>query len=782
MTPRERGGGWPRLPTQARAYAPVLLAPLYMLPRLGSAHFGLLDDAVTLANSRLALHSPSLVLQIYESAGRFLPFYWIYWALLYATGGNSPLWFYLGNTALLTLTVAALIALMRCFDATLFETWVAALFFLFSAPVSEAYFTLSKGEPVMVLCILASFVLVHRAARSRHSVILGVLAATLIAIAAGTRETALAAVGTVGIWWLLSFWTGFGEPIFLSRRALGIYLGAAAGAAAVVWSARLFLLRPAAAGAYASAYRLTGLRLAQGIVAMSFDLVRDFPALCLLALAAAALAWRRQLRQQQLLLMMTAWMGCAVAILLPWPGIRPYYLLLFAVPASIFSGTVAGELLALWRNGRKWAGAASAAAAALLGILAIDSVDFGRCQIMVDEANAELLEWLRATPAGSVVLLNIPFSHEYAFEIKLHLNEQLGRPDLRFAALDYSLPDPRDAGHPYYVVSLVEHNRLWPGVRGPMLESETAEWNASLNGGLARGLVPVRRIARTWQMADIGIEAFWCAAGNRLAPQAVALWCHSSPRPMVDLRVASYGWEVYTYPLQWRDPARAASFAGGVWTIEQASRDPITLPLGEAGDQAVAADWNGEGRLAPGVYRPSTNQWRIGRNPDGQPALAFALNGMKPGDVPVAGDWTGSHRASPGFYRPSDATWHLFASPESREEFVPVIHLGGNGAVPLTGDWDGGGRDTPGVYQPETGLVTLLHSFHDDAGPMQYTLPVGSPVVVNWTGFGVDTVNTVKDGSWFRRLANCQCDTANSTAAFSTRLPAGQPFAGRWKL
>jgi hypothetical protein len=782
MTPRERGGGWPRLPAQVRAYAPALLAPLYMLPRLWSAHFGLLDDAVTLITSRLALHSPSLVLHVYETAGRFLPFYWIYWALVYAAGGDSPLWFYLANTLVLTLTVAALIALVRCFDATPFETWVAVLFFLFSEPVPDAYFTLSKGEPVMVLCVLASFVVVHRAARSRHPVLLGVLAAALIAVAAGTRETALVAVAAVGAWWLLSFRKGFDEPAFLPRRALAVYLGTAAAAAGLVWGAKRFLHQPAAAGSYSSAYQLTWLRLAQGIVAMSFHLVRDFPTLWLLALAAVALVWRRQLRQKQLLLMMTAWMGCAVAVLLPWPGIRPYYLLLFSVPASLFSGAVAGELLSVWRKGRKWAGAVLAAAAALLGILAIDSVDLGHCQIMVDEANAELLEWLRTTPTGSVVLLNIPVSHEYAFEIKVHLAEQLGRPDLRFAALDYSPPDARDAGHPYYVVSLVEHNRLWPGVRGPMLESETAEWNESLHGGMARGLVPVRRIARTWQTADVGVEAFWCAAGNRVAPRAVALWCHSSPRPMVDLRVASYGWEVFAYPLQWRDPAGAASFAGGVWTIEQASGDPLTLPLGEAGDQAVAADWNGEGRLVPGVYRPSANQWRIGRNPDGRPTLAFALNGMKTGDVPVAGDWTGSHRASPGFYRLSDATWHLFASPESREEFVPVFHLGGNGAVPLTGDWDGSGRSLPGVYQPESGLVTLLHSFRDDTAPIQYTLPLGSPVVVNWTGFGVDVVNTVKDGSWFRRLANCQCDTANSIAPFSTRLPAGQPFAGRWKL
>jgi hypothetical protein len=196
----------------------------------------------------------------------------------------------------------------------------------------------------------------------------------------------------------------------------------------------------------------------------------------------------------------------------------------------------------------------------------------------------------------------------------------------------------------------------------------------------------------------------------------------------------------------------------------------------------VPGDWDGAGLLVPGVYRPSTNQWMIGRKPDGRPAMVFSLSGMKPGDMPVAGDWTGSHKASPGFYRPSDTTWHLFASGEGRKEALPVLRFGAAGAIPLAGDWDGTGRAIPGVYQPETGLVTLIHSFREDALRTQYTLPLGSPVVVNWTGAGVDTVNTVQDGKWSRRFANCQCETANPPAAFSAELPPGRLFAGRWKI
>ena len=77
--------------------------------------------------------------------------------------------------------------------------------------------------------------------------------------------------------------------------------------------------------------------------------------------------------------------------------------------------------------------------------------------------------------------------------------------------------------------------------------------------------------------------------------------------------------------------------------------------------------------------------------------------------------------------------------------------------------------------------MTLINSFRDDALRVRYELPEGSPVVVNWTGMGVDTVNTVDHGKWNRRLANCQCEASNPIPEFSTELPKGVYFAGRWK-
>jgi hypothetical protein len=754
---------------------PVLVALLYFLPRLISAQFGLLDDAVTLSVCRTVLAHPAVGLHIFEAQGRFLPGYWVYLALLYASGGESPLWFYLGNAALLALTVAALGVLLRKFGAGAFETWTAGLFFVFSAAAAECYFTLSKGEPVLFLELLASLLVACRAVRSRWPLAHWSLAALLMLLAITTREPAAAWIGVVAVWLLLSFRRGFDKAL-LPRKTLAAYFLALLAGAAPAVIGRLILRHAFPPGSYSSGYQLTWQNVSQSLLNWSYSLIRDFPALCLLLVCAGILAWRRRLERPQPLAMLLAWMAGFVAVLLPWRDFHPYYQLAFSGGSSLFCGLAAGEFLTYARKGQRWAWVVLSAAGVLLGITAIDSANAARYQIQVDEANTALLENLQKLPPDSIVAVNLPFDHEYVYELKLYLSEHLGRPDLRFVPLDYTSPDPRDAGHPRFVVSENLAHQPWPLVRGPLAEPAVESWDKVWEQ--ASGARPAVQAARTWQMADIGLEVFGCTALDwlKLHPAAAC----GPLRPPVDLRQTTYGWSVYAEPA-WKDPVQVASFsADGVWAIAQASGQPVRLALGAHGDEPIAADWDGDGLLEPGVYRPSTNTWLVDVNLEGKPGLVFRLPGMRPGDLPVAGRWDGS-RAEPGFYRPSDGTWHLFRSSESPAEDLPVVHFGSAGAIPLTGDWTRYGRSTPGLYQPETGAVTLLDSFRDDALRIGYALPPGMPVVVNWTGAGVDTVNTVSHGNWTRRLANCACDPSNPLPAFSAPLTEGRLFAGRWK-
>ena len=557
------------------AYAPVLVALASLLPRIVHARFGLLDDAVTLSIARQVLAHPSVSLHAYENAGRFLPFYWLYGAFCYALGGTHPAIFYAGNAVLLALTVAALIALMRKFAATTFMTWAASLCFIFSAAAADAYGTLSKGEPLALAAMLGSLWMAQQASRSDRPVPWWTLSGALALVAVGTRETAIVLVAIAGAWFLLTFWRGLGKPVLLSRRALAIYLAVLAAAVAPLFLVRFLLRNSMAAGSYASHYQLTADNLAQSRLLWGYSLVRNFPELIVLLLAAAAYRLltraapiraatvRERLEQGQLLLMMLIWMILAAGILLPWPHSDPYYDLAFTAGSSIFCGVMAGELLRMARRTRRgwsaWAKRWTArlvltAAAGLAAIVAVNSIGMERAQIAVDEANADLLEALARLPPQSVVLVNLPATHEYFHELRMHAETLLGRPDLRIAPLDFPIPEAGEEALPHYVVSLDEARQRWPLLRGPMTENVVALWKNYWEKSRGPGVRPPRQIAHTWQMADLGLEAIWCGFGwgpALVCPQPVL-------RPTLDLRRSFYAWDIYPYQLS-KDPVRAAS-------------------------------------------------------------------------------------------------------------------------------------------------------------------------------------------------------------------------------
>jgi hypothetical protein len=137
---------------------------------------------------------------------------------------------------------------------------------------------------------------------------------------------------------------------------------------------------------------------------------------------------------------------------------------------------------------------------------------------------------------------------------------------------------------------------------------------------------------------------------------------------------------------------------------------------GDAGDAAIAGDWNGDGIRAIGVFRDGA--WTLDTNADGRldeadRQVAFGAKG----DLPVVGDWNGDGIDEVGVFRPSvsggewliDADGDGLLSDADRafvrdEAFASVgeaaLSGGARGVVPIAGDWDGDGRDEPGLFTP----------------------------------------------------------------------------------
>jgi murein DD-endopeptidase MepM/ murein hydrolase activator NlpD len=155
------------------------------------------------------------------------------------------------------------------------------------------------------------------------------------------------------------------------------------------------------------------------------------------------------------------------------------------------------------------------------------------------------------------------------------------------------------------------------------------------------------------------------------------------------------------------------------------------IRLGKPSDQPVLGDWDGNGRVDPGVRDPSTRLFtmQVKRH---KATLKFG----KRGDLPVAGNWDGTGSWEVGVRRPTRAKF-LLRMPDGSVKRIP---LGDANDLPVTGDWDGNGVTDLGVYDQATATFTLLQT--DPMGTtfttqVQFGSPGDFPVTGDWDGNGI---------------------------------------------
>ena len=140
---------------------PFVIAVLIMIPRLVSAEFGLLDDGFILNEVRKILGGdPSM--RLFMEAGRFRPFYWLYFTLIYVLVGPNPFWFFIGHLILLLALLVEIRSLMKYLGAQDWQILLTSLLFIFSIPIIENYYTLSKGEVLQLVFILAGLICLQK--------------------------------------------------------------------------------------------------------------------------------------------------------------------------------------------------------------------------------------------------------------------------------------------------------------------------------------------------------------------------------------------------------------------------------------------------------------------------------------------------------------------------------------------------------------------------------------------------------------------------------------------
>lgn len=127
-----------------------------------------------------------------------------------------------------------------------------------------------------------------------------------------------------------------------------------------------------------------------------------------------------------------------------------------------------------------------------------------------------------------------------------------------------------------------------------------------------------------------------------------------------------------------------AFFAKGKWKIsEQAD-----VEFGKEGDIAAPADYDGDGKTEPAVFRPSEGKFYL------QGGRSVVLG--QEGDIPVCGDWDGDGFADFAVYRPSALTWYI--------DGLDSIKFGHKNGIPVPADYDGDGMMDVGFFRTDNSL------------------------------------------------------------------------------
>ena len=235
---------------------------------------------------------------------------------------------------------------------------------------------------------------------------------------------------------------------------------------------------------------------------------------------------------------------------------------------------------------------------------------------------------------------------------------------------------------------------------------------------------------------------------------------------------------------------------GSTMTVHQSGR------VGHSG-ASVAADFDGDGRTDPAIYRPSTGQWWALGSQSGY-TQPFVMAFGEPDTFPMPGDYDADNRTDLAFF---DATglfgsaaagsWNFRHSsngfdPGTTTSFSLPTGFGYSpSTVPLLADFNGDGVSDLVTFRGALGEWQVLwtnisipsrlpQQFPSESnGGWQWGLPGDVPVPADYDGDGLAELAVWRpsNGVWFMRLSSQNYSTAHA-AFFQWGLPGDRPIVG----
>jgi hypothetical protein len=525
---------------------PFILITLIMLPRLMSPQFGFFDDARMLSQSKKFLQG-DFSMSHDKQAGRFRPVYWLYFTVVYALAGYHPFWFFLGNLFIFFILIFELRLILKDMGFAEWQIFTTSLIFIFTMPVIENFYTLSKGEPLQLIFVLASVIFGQKIKSQNSSQWLAAgLASLSFLFAVMVKETAIVMLPVTFLWLVYTFFPKK-DALRQERKSLVVLLSAEAAAVMIYFIFRHFSgAAPLLGGTYSDHYLVDLSSLLQKVLRWATQFAFYFHYLLpFITIVLLLIIFKHPIEKQARFNFYRwgVWWLFWYGILIPWEYAELYYLLPFALGSAILIGTILPPMFQAIKSHqhfKRYVISALSLIAGLLFILTLPNyLTDAKTQLTFDRVNQEMLNYVvDFASKDAAIYTNIETSNEYSEKLEVYLREHYQLDAISYDHINAVRMENLNEHMGAILLMPFINNQPRLTVRAGVEEIYQDRWNNKLLTQTETSRSRLASFNGSFQLSNINLPVLLCPLLGQHG------FCEN-PDPIIDTRLFSYGWEVF---------------------------------------------------------------------------------------------------------------------------------------------------------------------------------------------------------------------------------------------